>query len=106
MQTDFYLADVTRLILSVNFFIAHNVAIDLRGRRLVDLTHGNAFDAAAALQTCTLSGLRLSRTNSYEQLLLQCLKILSPQFQGQSNKHGVQHHILTRGLLSILVHAD
>ena len=73
------------------------MAIDLRGRRLVDLTHGDAFNAATALQTCTLSGLSLAPPNAYEQLLLQYPDILSPQFQNQTNKHGVEHHILTRG---------
>ena len=36
-RQDFYLADVTRLILGANFFTANNVTIDLRGRRLIDL---------------------------------------------------------------------
>ena len=33
----FYLADVARPILGANFFTANNIAIDLRGCRLVDL---------------------------------------------------------------------
>ena len=41
----FYLADVARPILGANFFTANNIAIDLRGRRLVDLNHGHIFAA-------------------------------------------------------------
>ena len=41
----FYLADVARPILDANFFTANNIAIDLRGRRLVDLNHGHIFAA-------------------------------------------------------------
>ena len=36
-REDFYLADITRPILGANFYNANNVAIDLRGRRLIHL---------------------------------------------------------------------
>jgi len=44
-QQEFYLVDVTRPILGANFFTANNVAIDLRGRRLIDLNNCNTFSA-------------------------------------------------------------
>ena len=34
---DFYVADVTQPILGADFFIANHLAIDMRGRRIVDL---------------------------------------------------------------------
>ena len=33
-----FLADVTRSILGADFFVANNLAIDLRGRRLIDMS--------------------------------------------------------------------
>ena len=53
----FYLADVTRPILGANFFSANNIAIDLRGRRLIDLNNFSTLHATLNMQPITLSGL-------------------------------------------------
>ena len=96
-KQDFYLADVTRPILGANFFTANNVAIDLRGRRLIDLNNCSTFFADLEVQSTTLSGLALNSTTPYDRLLLSFPDILVPRFQSNINKHGVEHHIITQG---------
>ena len=59
-KQDFYLVDVTRPILGANFFTANNVAIDLRGRRLIDLNSCCTLSAELEMQSVTLSGRMLN----------------------------------------------
>ena len=96
-RQDFYLADVTRPILGANFFTANNVAIDLRGRRLIDLNSCCTLSAELEMQSVTLSGLTLNTATEYDRLLLSFPDILVPRFHSSSNKHGVEHHIITQG---------
>ena len=91
-RQDFYLADVTRPILGANFFTANNVAIDLRGRRLIDLNSCCTLSAELEMQSVTLSGLTLNTATEYDRLLLSFPDILVPRFHSSSNKHGVKHH--------------
>ena len=69
-RQDFYLADVTRPILGANFFTANNVAIDLRGRRLIDLNSCCTLSAELEMQSVTLSGLTLNTATEYDRLFL------------------------------------
>ena len=77
----FYLADVARPILGDNFFTANNIAIDLRGRRLVDLNHGHIFAAHTESTPNSRCGLVLGATSRFNQLLLQFPQILAPSLQ-------------------------
>ena len=96
-RQDFYLTDVTRSILGANFFTLNNVAIDLRGRRLIDLNSCCTLSAELEMQFVTLSGLTFNTATEYDRLLLSFSDILVPRFQSSSNKHGVEHHIITQG---------
>ena len=93
----FYLADVARPILGANFFTANNIAIDLRGRRLVDLNHGHIFAAHTERTPNSHCGLVLGAPSRFNQLLLQFPQILAPSLQNQVSKHGVERHIVTSG---------
>ena len=96
-KQDFHLANITRPILGANFFTANNVAIDLRGRRLIDLNSCSTFFAEQERNSGTLSGLALNTASQFDRLLLQFPDILVPRFQSTLNKHGVEHHIVTHG---------
>ena len=85
------MADLTRPILGANFFNANNIAIDLRGQRLIDLNHGSTFSATSLL------GLSLFIPTCFNKLLKSFPKILVPHFTSETNKHGVEHHIITTG---------
>ena len=92
---EFYIADVTRPILGADFFTTHGLAIDLRGRRLLSLDNVSILlqDTKPPL---TLAGLGLPHQNRYSGLLQQFPELLTPCFQSSINKHGVEHHIVTR----------
>ena len=83
------------LFLVQNFFIAHNVAIDLRGRRLIDFNHGDTFSTMSEPNANILSGLSLAPSNSFEKLLQKFPDIQTPHFEPQMNKHGVEHYTIT-----------
>ena len=65
---EFYIADVMRPILGADFFTAHELAIDLRGRRLKSLDNISILlqDTKPPL---TLAGLGLPHQNRYSGLL-------------------------------------
>ena len=78
-RQDFCLADVTRPILGANFFTANNVAIDLRGRRLIDLNSCCTLSAELEMQSVTLSGLTLNTATKCDRLLLSFPDSLVPR---------------------------
>ncbi|KAK3762357.1 hypothetical protein RRG08_047193 [Elysia crispata] len=93
---EFYLADVTRPILGADFFTAHGLPIDLRGKRLL------SFDnmSISLLETTSpqaISGLGLPSQDAYSKLLKEFPELLTPHFHTSANKHGVEHHIVTHG---------
>ena len=93
---DFHLADVKRPILGADFFINHGFLIDLRGKRL--LSHDNiAIKLKEANAPLTLAGLSFHVKDSYSDLVQQFPDILTPRFDTDVNKHGIEHHIITNG---------
>ena len=69
-KQDFYFADVTRPILGANFFATNNVAIDLCGRRLIDLNYCTSFLADVEKESITFCGLTLNSATQFDRLLL------------------------------------
>ena len=76
-KQDFYFADVTRPILGANFFATNNVAIDLRGRRLIDLNYcTTSFLADVEKESITFCGLTSNFATQFDRLLLKFPDIL------------------------------
>lgn len=95
---DFYLADVTQPILGADFFINNHLAIDLRGRRLIDLDNNSTLAADTVdASRVTVAGLSTRPLNTFSRLLHEYQEILVPRFDSTVNKHGVEHHIETNG---------
>ena len=89
---DFWIANVTQPILGADFFVKHNMAIDLANQRLVSIKQKFVLPARATRSTCP----GLHRIHSqYEAVLEDFPELLVPSFG--SNKHGVEHHISTKG---------
>ena len=103
-KQDFYFADVTRPILGANFFATNNVAIDLRGRRLIDLNYCTSFLADVEKESITFCGLTLNSASQFDRLLLKFPDILVPKFQATVNKHGVERTLSRMGTLPLHVH--
>lgn len=93
---DFYLADVTRPILGADFFIAHSLIIDLKGKRLLSLDNVST-SLKYTDAPLSVAGLSLLPHNAYSELLQQFPELLTPHFDSTVNKHGVEHHIITHG---------
>ena len=91
---EFYLADVTRPILGADFFIAHELVIDLKGKRLLTLDNASVA-LKSTVSPMTLAGLSLHPHNEYSDLLHQFPELLTPRFDSTINKQGVEHHIIT-----------
>jgi cleavage and polyadenylation specificity factor subunit 1 len=88
----FWLADVTQPILGADFFIKHRLAIDLANKRLVFIDGGSILKC----QPTRSQLLGLHKIHSeYESIIEEFPELLVPSFEG--NKHGVVHHIPTKG---------
>lgn len=93
---EFVLADVTRPILGADFFIQHDLLIDLKGRRLMSLGSVLAsLQPTAAVHS--VSGLSFTEKTSYSCMLSEFPELLTPRFSSPVNKHGVELHIVTDG---------
>lgn len=98
---EFIIADVRENILGADFFRAHNIAIDLRGERLIDL---NSFHIISAPAT-EVSVPRLlamepvpASDSFYDQMLrTEYIDLTRMDFRVPTNDHGVRHHIVTTG---------
>ncbi|GFR69417.1 Pol polyprotein [Elysia marginata] len=93
---EFYLADVTRPILGADFFTKHGLAIDLRGKRLLSVDN-NPILPRETRSPLNLAGSGSTLQNKFSSLLQQFYELLAPHFNHSTNKHGVEHHIVTHG---------
>jgi transposase InsO family protein len=98
---DFYVADVTQPILGADFFIANHLAIDMRGRRIVDLESSGHIPAIQGDSRSPYwpgaSGISTTAVNDFARILQEFPELLVPHFNPVVNKHGVEHFILTEG---------
>lgn len=94
---DFHLADVTRPILGADFFRKNDLAIDLAGRRLIDLAHNSTVPASPDASLPLIAGLSPTTTNQFSAILAEFPNLTVPRFNSDVNKHGVEHHIVTTG---------
>ena len=93
---EFYLADVTRPILGADFLIANSLIIDLKRKRLLTLENNSTF--LKNIDTpLSVSGLSVHTHNKYTDLLQKFQDLLTPHFDSDVNRHGVEHHIITNG---------
>lgn len=96
LRHEFLLADVTRPILGADFFIQHELIIDLKRKRLMSLNN-----ILAPLQTTdtpySIAGLSFVQNSPFSDLLKKFPELLTPRFHSSTNKHGVEHHIVTNG---------
>ena len=76
---------------------SHNLAIDLKGRRILDLDSNQWFTAKLSPSDPVVSGLSASSSNNFSRILQDFPEIQVPHFDSQVNKHGVEHFIVTEG---------
>lgn len=93
LSQEFWLADVTQPILGADFFTSHRLAIDMANKRLIFLDDKSVIQARPSRSQ--KPGIHKLHSR-YEAVLEDFPELLVPSFQ--SNKHGVVHHIPTKGL--------
>ena len=94
---DFYIAEVTRPILGADFFRCHHLAIDVRGRRLLNLSTGSLYAAQSSHTIEFISGLSTRQPGAYNDILQAFPNLFVPNFASAGSKHGVEHYIETTG---------
>ena len=87
---EFQVANVTQPILGADFFVANQLAIDLAGKRLIDMSDFTSIPTKIACTPCAVAGLRSPHSSQYDTLLDE-FRLTDP------NKHGIEHHIVTEG---------
>ena len=98
-EWNFRVAAVKDCLLGADFLTAHNLAIDLRGRRLIDLSTYSVLPtkpSAAPEQ----AGIREIRSDDAElsSIIDEFPDLLVPHFKvTDENRHGVEHHLQTEG---------
>lgn len=94
---EFYIAEVTRPILGADFFRSHHIAIDVRGRKLLNLSNGRLHAMQSSQNAESVSGLSTRQHSEYDGILQQFPGLLIPSFHSAGSKHGVEHFIETSG---------
>lgn len=93
----FMLADVPQPLLGADFLCAHNLLVDLRGRRLVDAQTYESFTCGHMVGHVPHLGALSTVNNKYAQLLAEFPSITTPTFSAPTTKHGIEHYIPTQG---------
>ena len=96
LKHQFHIAEVTQPILGADFFTHNNLVIDLRQKRLITKS-GEQIKLKHSRNTLTLAGLSQNEPSDYTQLLGKFPELLTPSFDSATNKHGVEHMIVTEG---------
>ena len=77
---DFHIADVTRPILGADFFRGNFLAIDLAGRRLIDLTRDSIISASPDSSVSLIAGLATAPPNEFSAILADFPSLLVPRY--------------------------
>ena len=95
----FHIADVRQPILGADFLVSNNLAVNFRGRRLIDLFSYTIIPTTATLGSHKL-GIHRVRTddNDLASILDEFPELLVPRFHASDeNLHRVEHHLTTTG---------
>lgn len=95
---EFVIADVTQPLLGADFLCAHNLMVDIKGRRLVDTATFATFSLRRTEgHALGVHGVSSNRAHSFTALLDDFPELLNPTFSSSTARHGVQHVITTQG---------
>ena len=96
-EWDFFLADVSQPILGADFLRHYALLVDIKRQRLID-SASFASVLTVPSSKCAPHLAAISTTNNdFHRLLDSYPELTTPTFSALSHKHGVVHHIETRG---------
>ena len=95
---EFHVADVTDSILSADFFVSNQLAIDMSNKHLISLDDLHVVATGVASICSTICGLHITCIHSFKAIIDEFPELLVPHFKStDSNKHVVEHYITTDG---------
>ena len=95
----FHIAEVKHALLGADFLVANDLAIDLRNRRLINLSNYSAVPTTASVKSVHF-GIHTVRSDDTEltAIIDEFPDLMIPRFQTtDDNRHGVEHHLPTQG---------
>ena len=96
-EWDFFLAEVSQPILGADFLRHHALLVDIKGQRLIDsATFASVPTVPSSMCAPHLAAIS-TNSNDFHRLLDSYQELTTPTFSAASPKHGVVHHIETRG---------
>ena len=96
----FILANVTRPLLGADFFDAHDLCVDFKGKRIIRFVDNKVDYAIPATfaRTDLFSSFQVVRAaGEFQNLLQEFPEVQQPRFGQHRNTHGVLHSVPTRG---------
>jgi hypothetical protein len=101
LKAIFLIAEVTKPIIGADILYQNNLAIDLRGKRLID-THSNfsivgTVRPSAAILPQVFASTQLPNEDEFQRILKAFPELTEPMTYGRPVKHRVVHRIETNG---------
>lgn len=95
----FHVADVGRALLGADFLVANNMAVDLRHRRLIDLSSFASYPSSTSMSSEAPGIHEIGSDDPQMAAIINDFPdVLTPHFRAtDTNKHGVEHHLVTEG---------
>ena len=94
---DFVTADISFPLLGTDFLCVHNLLVGVKNNRLVDARTFSSFECARGRAAYGGLSSSLSEGDEYQRQLREFPGITRPTFSVVTAKHGVEHHIDTKG---------
>lgn len=97
---EFIIADVKTPLLGADFLGHHNLAVDIRNRRLLDLQSFQTTSLMACVHDKNVNSCTITTKDPYDYLRREFPDVFKPELRqtpGQTAKHGIFHHIQTTG---------
>ena len=94
---NFTVADVSQPLLGADFLRCNALLVDLKGQRLVDAATFHSVPLSLAMAPAPHLNSIASSTDEFDMLLAEFPEITTPNFTQAPCRHGVEHHIITKG---------
>ncbi len=88
---------MTRPLLGADFLRANALLVDLKGRRLVDAATFHSVPLSPTTAPAPHLNAITTLTDQFDRLLAEFPEITTPDFTQAPCRHGVEHHIVTKG---------
>ena len=92
---EFQICEVSEPLLGADFLALHGMVVDFKTKRMISMD-GHSIPCHVTSGDASKVVMGLHRDNAFDTLLSEFPELLVPQFSS-TNKHGVEHYIVTDG---------